>query len=92
MEEIIRVHYGDIDKKLAANALETFYKIREMKDLQKRPSTSELLDWIQALMISGVDINKLYEDMPFRGVLLKKNQDMDMFREIKEKGYSLRNW
>lgn len=92
MEEIIKVHYGDIDKTLVANALEAFYKIREMKDLQKRPSTSELLDWIQALMISGVKINDLYEEMPFLGVLLKKNQDMDMFKEIKEKGYSLRNW
>lgn len=92
MEEIIKVHFGDIDKKLVANALEAFYKIRAMKDLQKRPSTSELLDWIQALMISGVKIDDLYEDMPFLGVLLKKNQDMDMFAEIKEKGYSLRNW
>ena len=92
MEEIIRVHYGDIDKKLVANALEAFYKIRDMKDLQKRPSTSELLDWIQALMISGVSITDLYEDMPFLGVLLKKNQDIDTFEEIKTKGYSLRNW
>lgn len=92
MEEIIKVHYGDIDKKLVANALDAFYKIREMKDLQKRPSTSELLDWIQALMISGVSIKSLYEDMPFIGVLLKKNQDIDMFSEIKEKGYTLRNW
>ena len=92
MADIIRVHYGDIDKKLMTNALEAFYKIRGMKDLQKRPSTSELLDWIQALMISGVSIDNLYEDMPFLGVLLKKNQDMDMFTEIKEKGYSLRNW
>lgn len=92
MEEIIRVHYGDIDKKLVENALEAFYKIRDMKDLQKRPSTSELLDWIQALMISGVSITDLYEDMPFLGVLLKKNQDVDTFEEIKTKGYSLRNW
>ena len=92
MEEIIRVHYGDIDKTLVQNALEAFYKIRDMKDLQKRPSTSELLDWIQALMISGVSITDLYEDMPFLGVLLKKNQDVDTFEEIKEKGYSLRNW
>ena len=92
MEEIIHVHYGDIDKKLVANALEAFYKIRDMKDLQKRPSTSELLDWIQALMISGVSISDLYEDMPFLGVLLKKNQDVDTFEEIKTKGYSLRNW
>ena len=92
MADIIRVHYGDIDSKLMTKALEAFYKIRGMKDLQKRPSTSELLDWIQALMISGVSIDNLYEDMPFLGVLLKKNQDMDMFAEIKEKGYSLINW
>ena len=92
MADIIRVHYGDIDSKLMTKALEAFYKIRGMKDLQKRPSTSELLDWIQALMISGVSIDNLYEDMPFLGVLLKKNQDMDMFAEIKEKGSSLRNW
>ena len=92
MEEIIRVHYGDIDKKLVANALEAFYKIRDMKDLQKKPSTSELLDWIQALMISGVSIEDLYEDLPFLGVLLKKNQDVDVLNDIKTKGYSLRNW
>ena len=92
MEEIIRVHYGDIDQKLVAEALVAFYKIREMKDLQKRPSTSELLDWIQALMISGVSVENLYDSMPFLGVLLKKNQDVDVFEEIKTKGYSLRNW
>ncbi len=92
MEEIIHVHYGDIDQKLVAEALDAFYKIREMKDLQKRPSTSELLDWIQALMISGVSIENLYDSMPFLGVLLKKNQDVDVFEEIKTKGYSLRNW
>lgn len=92
MKEIIHVHYGDIDQHLISEALNAFYKIREMKDLQKRPSTSELLDWIQALMISGVSITDLYESMPFLGVLLKKNQDIDTFEEIKTKGYSLRNW
>ena len=92
MEEIIHVHYGDLDKKLIEGALDAFYKIRDMKDLQKKPSTSELLDWIQALMISGVSIENLYEDLPFLGVLLKKNQDVDVLNDIKEKGYSLRNW
>ena len=90
MEEIIRVHYGDIDRNLCEKALDAFYEIRKMDELQKKPSTSELLDWIQALMISGVDIDNLSEDMPFVGVLLKKNQDIDVMQEIKEKGYSLR--
>ncbi len=92
MEEIIHVHYGNIDRKLCEEALDAFYKIRDMKQLQKKPSTSELLDWIQALMLSGVDTKDLYETMPFIGVLLKKNQDLDVFEEIRTKGYSLRNW
>ena len=92
MKEIIKVHYGDLDKTLVENALEAFYKIRGMKELQKKPSTSELLDWIQALIISGVSVDDLYEKLPFIGVLLKKNQDIDTLDEIKTKGYSLRNW
>ncbi|MGL4484191.1 MAG: AAA family ATPase, partial [Anaerovoracaceae bacterium] len=92
MEEIIKVHYGDIDEKLVDLALEKFYDIREMHDLQKKPSTSELLDWLQALMISGIKLEKKVKDLPFIGVLLKKNQDMDMLKEINEKGYTLRRW
>lgn len=92
MEEIINVHFGSIDQKLCQKALEAFYEIRKMDEIQKKPSTSELLDWIQALMISGVDIEKLSSEMPFVGVLLKKNQDIDVMHEIKEKGYSLKRW
>lgn len=92
MEEIIRVHFGNIDRKLCEKALEAFYEIRGMKELQKKPSTSELLDWLQALMISGVNIKTIKDEIPFTGVLLKKNQDIDIMREIKEKGYSLKRW
>ena len=92
MEEIINVHFGNIDQKLCQKALEAFYEIRNMDEIQKKPSTSELLDWIQALMISGVDIENLSSEMPFVGVLLKKNQDIDVMHEIKEKGYSLKRW
>ncbi len=92
MEEIIRVHYGDIDAKLCDKALEAFYELRKMDDLQKKPSTSELLDWIQALMLSGVNVENLAKEIPFLGVLLKKNQDMDVMHDIKEKGFSLRRW
>ncbi|MBQ6370978.1 MAG: MoxR family ATPase, partial [Firmicutes bacterium] len=92
MREIIRVHYGDIDQKLVDNAIEAFYEIRKMNDLQKKPSTSELLDWIQALMISGVSVDDLSARMPYVGVLLKKNEDIEVMHDIKEKGYSLRRW
>lgn len=92
MEDIVRVHFPDIDRKLCDQAMEAFYKIRGMKELQKKPSTSELLDWIQALMISGIKVEQIAKKIPFTGVLLKKNQDIDVMNEIREKGYSLKRW
>lgn len=92
MEDIVKVHFGDIDKKLVDSAMESFYDIRKMKEIQKKPSTSELLDWLQALMISGVSIDSITNEIPYVGVLLKKNQDIDIMYEIKEKGYSLKRW
>lgn len=83
MEDIIKVHYGDIDKKLTAAAMNAFYAIRDMRQIQKKPSTSELLDWIQALRISGVDVKQIEEHVPYIGVLLKKNQDIDTAREYR---------
>ncbi|HML38815.1 MAG TPA: MoxR family ATPase, partial [Bacillota bacterium] len=90
MEEIVKVHYGDIEEKMLAQAMEAFYWIRDMKEIQKKPSTSELLDWLQALMISGIAVDKIKAEIPYAGVLLKKNQDIDAMYEIKEKGYSLK--
>lgn len=81
MAEIIKVHYGELDTKLVRRAMVAFYKIRALEDIQKKPSTSELLDWIQALMISGIDVRKLADGYPHAGVLLKKNEDLDMLEE-----------
>lgn len=92
MEEIVKVHFGDVEKKLLSQAMETFYWIRDLKEIQKKPSTSELLDWLQALIISGTSVGKIKEEIPFAGVLLKKNQDIDIMYEIKEKGFSLKRW
>ncbi|MDR2355775.1 MAG: MoxR family ATPase [Clostridiales Family XIII bacterium] len=92
MEEIVRVHYKDIDAKLLAGALESFYKLREMKELQKKPGTSELLDWLQALSIAGIPVERIASELPFLGVLLKKNQDIDAVAEVREKGYSLKRF
>ncbi|MEL7655600.1 MAG: MoxR family ATPase [Bacillota bacterium] len=92
MEEIVKVHYGDIEENLLAQAMEAFYWIRDMKEIQKKPSTSELLDWLQALMLSGISIEKIKAEIPYAGVLLKKNQDIDAMYEIKEKGYTLKRW
>ena len=77
MREIIKVHFGNVDKKLVDEALKAFYDIRHMRDIQKKPSTSELLDWIQALQIAGCDVKKIADEIPYMGVLLKKNQDIE---------------
>jgi MoxR-like ATPase len=92
MEEIVRVHYPDIDAKLLAGAMDSFYRLREMKELQKKPGTSELLDWLQALSIAGIPATRIESELPFLGVLLKKNQDIDAVAEVREKGYSLRRF
>jgi hypothetical protein len=60
-----------------------------MKELQKRPSTSELLDWLQALVLAGLDPGELSLRLPFLGVLLKKDRDTEVCEDIREKGYSL---
>ena len=77
METIVRVHYPDIDERLMEEALKAFYWLRGMHGLQKKPSTSELLDWVQALTIGGIDASRINEQMPYLGALLKKNQDFD---------------
>ncbi|MDR3072807.1 MAG: MoxR family ATPase, partial [Clostridiales Family XIII bacterium] len=92
MAEIVAVHYSDINEKLVDQAIESFYKIRRLSDLQKKPSTSELLDWLLALQLAGVKIDRIGEEFPFLGVLLKKNQDIDSFDGIKERGFSKRGW
>ncbi len=78
MEKIVRVHHPDIDKKLMEQAMEAFYAIRNMNDIQKKPSTSELIDWLQALVIGGISPDKIRKDYPFMGVLLKKNEDLEI--------------
>ena len=77
MERILRVHFDDLEEKLLRQALESFYALRALRGLQKKPSTSELIDWVQALRIGGVDPKRIEREMPFAGVLLKKNEDLD---------------
>jgi len=76
MEQIVRAHYPELDSQLLDQALEQFYALRS-RSLQKKPSTSELLDWVQALSIGGVDPELLRKTLPFAGVLLKKTEDLD---------------
>lgn len=86
MEEIVRVHFPDIENNLIREALKTFYALRQIDDFRKKPSTSELIDWIQALIVGGVSIHRISEEIPFIGTLLKKETDYDLFINRKHQG------
>ena len=76
MRQIVEVHHPKIDEGLVQQAINTFYEIRAMKRLRKRPSTSELIDWIAVLKAAGVAKIALDDTLPFLGTLLKKEQDL----------------
>ena len=80
MADIVRVHYPDLDDRLLTQVLEAFYKIRQLPTIKKKPSTSEIIDWIQALLHGGVKADRIVKEVPYLGVLLKKNEDMDVLR------------
>jgi len=79
MEEIVKVHFPDIKNNLLHEALKTFYLLREIDGLRKKPSTSELIDWIRALVAGGVQHDEIFKEIPFTGALLKKETDYDYF-------------
>ena len=79
MEEIVQVHFPDIKDTLLRGALKTFYALREIDELRKKPSTSELIDWIRALIADGIPHENISSEIPFIGTLLKKEQDYDYF-------------
>jgi MoxR-like ATPase len=79
MEEIVKVHFPNIKSSLLKESLESFYSLRKIDELRKKPSTSELIDWIQALMASGLDAKIKDGDIPFLGTLIKKETDFDHY-------------
>ncbi|MBQ8527552.1 MAG: MoxR family ATPase [Lachnospiraceae bacterium] len=77
MEEIVKTHFPKVEENLLKNAMDTFYWIRDMRDVRKKPSTSELIDWINALQIAGIPADKIREELPFVGVVVKKDEDLE---------------
>ena len=75
MREIIAVHHPRVEKTLLEQVLLKFYWLRDQKELRKRPSTSELIDWITALVRAGIEPARLEAEIPFMGALLKNEQD-----------------
>ncbi len=88
MAEIVKVHYPDLKKELLADALNAFYKVRDVRGLKKKPSTSELLDWIKLLLAEDIPPEVLRgEDNrsaipPLYGALLKNEQDVHLFEQL----------
>ncbi len=83
MEEILSVHFDDLDEEMLQQALKTFYRIRELEDIEKLPSTSELVDWLRALCACGISPDVIEERIPFAGVLLKKDKDLQVLEDTK---------
>jgi MoxR-like ATPase len=77
MERIVKVHYPDIQERLMREAIKKFYLIRQVDGLRKKPSTSELLDWIKALAVGGIDVSIIASEAPFLGTLIKSEQDTE---------------
>ena len=88
MEKIVAVHYPNLKKELLAEALGAFYKVRETPGLKKKPSTSELLDWIKLLLAEDIPPEVLRSDDPKKaipplyGALLKNEQDVHLFEQL----------
>jgi MoxR-like ATPase len=81
MRRIVAVHHPALAEKLVEQSLGIFYELRNLTRLRKRPSTSELIDWIAALKASGISSLKLDQNLPFLGALLKREQDLQVFAE-----------
>lgn len=86
MEKIVRVHHPNLEESLMQQALEAFYSLRKLQRLRKRPSTSELVDWIAALRAAGITEVLAEKNLPFLGTLLKKEQDLEAFQQFFGKG------
>ena len=78
MTRIVEVHFPDLGARLLQAAMTAFYRLRAVEGLRKKPSTSELLDWIGALLGEGVDPDALADEIPMLGVLLKREQDVEV--------------
>ncbi len=88
MQQIVDVHFPTLKKDLLAQALETFYQLREVPGLKKKPSTSELLDWLKLLLAEDIPPEALRSQdqkaivPPLHGALLKNEQDVHLFERL----------
>ena len=77
MDEIVRTHFDKVDENILKEAMDVFYQIRDEKSVKKKPSTSELIDWVNALQIGGISADKIKATLPFIGTVVKKDEDLE---------------
>jgi len=88
MAKIVQVHFPDIKSRMLSAALKRFFEVREMPGLKKKPSTSELLDWLKLLLVEDIDPETIKEAdpkkmiPPLHGALLKNEQDVHLFERL----------
>jgi len=79
MTQIVAVHFPSLKDGLLREAMKTFYSLRQVEDFRKKPSTSELVDWIKVLLASDTPVDSIGKEVPFAGALLKKEVDYEHF-------------
>ena len=77
MDEIVRTHFDKVDENILGEAMDVFYQIRDEKSVKKKPSTSELIDWINALQLGGISADQIKKALPFIGTVIKKDEDLE---------------
>jgi MoxR-like ATPase len=88
LEQIVAVHYPEISRELVARALEVFFQLREVPGLKKKPSTSELIDWLKLLLADRIPASALLERDPSKaipplyGALIKNEQDVQLLERL----------
>jgi MoxR-like ATPase len=88
MQSIVNVHFPNLKKELLAAAIKTFYDVRSLPGLKKKPSTSELLDWLKLLLAEDIPLEALQTQddkialPPLLGALLKNEQDVTLFEKL----------
>lgn len=92
MQRIVNVHYAGIDQQLLDEAMRVFYEIRDIQGMKKKPSTSELIDWIKVLMLERISLKdleaiNLRDGMPpYEGTLIKNEQDYQLIENLRKWG------
>ncbi|MCR4616874.1 MAG: MoxR family ATPase [Lachnospiraceae bacterium] len=81
MAQIVKVHYPNVEENLLNAAMDTFYDIRNIHDIRKKPSTSELIDWVNALQLGGISAEQIRAKLPFVGVVVKKDEDLELVKK-----------